>query len=465
MESLLGSDDLGRLKQSMLLGLARHPLALPDRLAALVASPGRDPALTALALAGQRQRFVRPQGAGETLDAARHMHLDPRPILPDGARRALRRLANGVERGSAAAVLRAAVRRIARAGFRLHPFDLPRMVAHIRDDAENLGLAERAYLSLTDRSTKAPVPGALHAEISVQNWGEFPKGHRVAFLAGVRRQDPAAGRALIADAFKSEAADLRGALLESLAAGLGPDDLGFLDAAMADRAESVRAVASRLIARVPGTPAFAARLAEAAHCFARSGTGLTRLLKRAGLAQSTDVTFSPPKAAGRSEQAAALRALFAGLPADDVASAAGLTMPELLAALPVDDDTVFTALLESARLEGRGDLMVRLIEHKLSHAAAGSFPLVIELATLAGQLAEPLSMTFAEQLLGSAGWQAVVQRLSDPGTKDDGTLVWTAVMMPAVAMPRFLDTLNPLAASAARSARDLAEMVMNLKPQ
>lgn len=464
---LIGSDDLGRLKQAMLLGLTRQPLALPERLAALVAAaaPGRDPVLTALALAGQRQRFVRPQVSGESLpEAARRMHQDARPILPDRARRALRRLAGGLERGGADAVLRAAVRRIVRAGFRLHPFDLPRLAAPIRDDAENLGLAERAYLSLTDRSPKPAAPGVLHAEICAENWSEFPKAHRVAFLQGVRRQDPAAGRALVEGVLKSEAADMRAALLETLAAGLSSDDLALLQSASVDRADSVRAVATRLIARVPGTPAFAARLAGAAGCFARGAGGLTRLLKRAGLSPSSEITFSPPKAANRSEQPALLRTLFEGLSVADVASAAGLTVPECLAALPVDDDTVFTVLLATARLEGRADLTARLVEHKLSHAVSGSFPVPLWLATLADKLAEPLAPAFAQQLLGSAGWQNVVQRLADAGTRDDGTLASTAVMMPAAAMPRFLETLAPLAASTARSARDVVELVLALEP-
>jgi hypothetical protein len=466
MASPIGAQEIGRLKQSMLLGLARHPLALPGRLAELIAAapPGRDPALATLALAGQQQRFARPQPEADVErvpEAARRLHQDPRPILPDAARRALRRLANGRADG----VLRAALRRIAGAGLRLHPFDLPRLVAHIRDDAEHFGLAERAYLSLANRSGKPPAPDVLHAEISAQSWSEFPKGHRVAFLTGLRSRDPAAGRALLAGAFKSEPADMRGALIDALAAGLGPDDLAFLEAATADRAESVRAAASRLIARMPGTPAFAARLAEAARCFARGGTGLTRLLKRAGLAPAAEVGFNPPKAANRNEQAVLLGALFEGLSAADVASAAGLTIPQLLAALPADDDTVLTTLLANARFAGRDDLVALMIEHKLAHAAAGSYPLPFELAALAGQLAAPLSVAFADQLLGSAGWQAALHRLSDDGSKDDGTLVWTAVMLPDAAMPRLLATLAPLSPTTARSARDFAELAMNLRPQ
>src|ERR1700730_6818087 len=106
MDSRIGSQELRDLRQSMLLGLARHPLAPQSLLAELIATapPRRDPALCVLALAGQQQRFLRPipdADAELVPEAAKLLHQDPRPILPEGARRALRRLASGLERGAA----------------------------------------------------------------------------------------------------------------------------------------------------------------------------------------------------------------------------------------------------------------------------------------------------------------------------------------------------------------------------
>jgi hypothetical protein len=468
MAHLMGTLELGRIKQSMLLGLARHPLALSDRLAARFTgdTPTGEQILAVLALAAQRQRFARPQADGATArvpPAARRMHEDQRPILPEGARRALLRLANGLERSHAGAVLRIAVRRITRAGFRLHPFDLPRLLPHIRDDADHLGLAERAYLSLVERSAKETA-SVLHADITAENWREFPKGHRVAFVQNVRRQDPAAGRALVEAAFKSEAADMRGALIAALAAGLSADDLAFLAAAVADRAESVRAAAAQLCAQVPGTPAFAERLTQAARCFVRDGSGLTKLLKRARLAPGSDVTFTPPKAANRNEQAALLHRMFEGLSLSDLANAAGLTVAEVLSALPADHDPVSNALMATARRHGRGEELSQLVEHRLARAASGSFPNPFELAALAAELPEPLRPDFAAQLLGSSGWQSELERLSAEGNnKDDGTLVWTALMLPEAAMPRFPETLARVPAATARSARDVADLMINLR--
>src|SRR5436190_2225119 len=84
-------------------------------------------------------------------------------------RRAVLRLANGVEKASADAILSVAARRVARAGFRLHPFDLPRLIGHIKGDARCLGLAERAYLALAESSNAADTPGLLQAEITSEN--------------------------------------------------------------------------------------------------------------------------------------------------------------------------------------------------------------------------------------------------------------------------------------------------------
>src|SRR5262249_54252295 len=127
---VLSAQDLGRVKQTMLLGLARQPLGIPAPLPPLgAAAPARDAALTVLALAGQQQRFQRPachDGVEPISEAARRMHEDPRPILPEAARRALLRLANGVEKPLADAVMSAAARRVAGSRLRLHHLALPR---------------------------------------------------------------------------------------------------------------------------------------------------------------------------------------------------------------------------------------------------------------------------------------------------------------------------------------------------
>src|SRR5579872_2044006 len=161
--AILSPRELGRLRHAMLLGLARQPLNPPEALRRLIAAsrPQRDPALTALALAGQQQRFQRPtldQAVGVASEAARRMHHDPRPIMPEPARRLLLRLANSLDKGAADAILCVAMRRIRRRGFRAHPFDLPQLLPRLKDDPRWLGLAERAFRALIDGPQVADGP-------------------------------------------------------------------------------------------------------------------------------------------------------------------------------------------------------------------------------------------------------------------------------------------------------------------
>lgn len=462
---VLSAQALGRVKQAMLLGLARQPLGIPEPLQPLAAAaPDRDAVLTVLALAGQQQRFQRPRhdGVEPISEAARRMHEDPRPILPEAARRALLRLANGVEKSLADAVLAAAARRVATGGFRLHPFDLPRLIAHIKGDARCLGLAERAYLALTASSEAAATPTVLDNEITRENWTGFQKIHRIAFLRNERRKHPVAARALLQDVFKSEAANVRGDLLGALDVGLGADDLPFLESLANDRADSVRVVAARLVAAVPGTPAFTARLSEAARSFVRSSLSVGGILKRIGLADAPAVTFKPKASANRGERHAQLARLFEGFSAAEVGAAAGLTVAEVIAAIPAHDEAILAAFSQRAMRDDDTPTMMQLANARLMAAEAPA----LVLAWLAGNLTEPASLDFGHYLLGSDVFEAALQRFQEANTptamKDDGTLVWTAAVLPTSLLASFLAKLEPLLPATTRAAREFAALVLAL---
>jgi hypothetical protein len=79
----------------------------------------------------------------------------------------------------------------------------------------------------------------------------------------LRATDPAAGRELLASTFAEESADDRAAFVAALESGLGDDDEPFLEAALDDRRQTVRAAAAELLARLPRSR-FAARMAERA---------------------------------------------------------------------------------------------------------------------------------------------------------------------------------------------------------
>jgi hypothetical protein len=456
----------------MLLGLARQTLTVPAPLQPLIAaaSPERDPALTVLALVGQQQRFQRlplHQVALALPEAARRMHQDGRPIMPKPARRALLRLANGIEKAAADAVLSAAVRRVARAGFRLHPFDLPRLIAHIKGDARCLGLAERAYLALADSSSTADTPRLLDADITSENWTGFPKAHRVAFLRDLRRKHPANARTMLEDVFKSEPAAMRGDLLAALDVGLGIDDLPWLESVATDRAESVRNIASGLIAGVPGTPAFTARLAEAARCFVRGGLSVTGILSRIGLASTSAVVFKPPSISTGMDRHVMLAKLFDGFSVAEIGAAAGLTPAEVIGALPVDEEAVYAAFSNRAVRDGDNTTMVQLVEARFATAGTKTYSPAFALAWLAGNLTEPVSTEFGNMLLGSTALQAALQSFQEASSptslKDDGTLVWTAAVLPAALLASFMMTIAPLPPATTRNARDLADLVLALE--
>lgn len=81
----------------------------------------------------------------------------------------------------------------------------------------------------------------------------LPKARRAIFRR-MRAADPATARAWLAEAWPHEKADIRADLVQLLAIGLVVEDEPLLTQALADRAESVRMAAARLLARLPESP-------------------------------------------------------------------------------------------------------------------------------------------------------------------------------------------------------------------
>jgi Family of unknown function (DUF5691) len=462
--TVLTPQDRMRIRQAMVLGLARQPLTPPAAVEPLLAaaSPGTDPARVILALASQRQRFERPAASAiaGTPSAASQMHADTRPIVPPPLRRALTRLANAVAKGQAGLVLQSAVARIASAGLRPHPFDLPWLMPYIKGNVACLGLAERAYLALTEQSGSGERSSILHATITAQNWTDFPKGHRREFLARQRAADPTAARALLESVFKSEPAPVRGELLEALSVRLSTDDLPFLESLAGDRADSVKAAAIRLTARVPGTPAHTARLATAAACFQKV-SGVKSLMSRIGLGASGDLLFVPPKAMPGQNVTAATVALFEGLSLSELAIATGCTGTQLLAALG-NEDTVIDVLMATAAANADEATHAVLFDHKVDALLQTSDLHAYSLMTLHALARGPMRAATAERVLGSPAWAGLMARLTNPETagRDDGAVLFAAMLMPASTMPRVLTTIEPVQSTGAREARAYANLVL-----
>ncbi len=89
-------------------------------------------------------------------------------------------------------------------------------------------------------------------------WQEGASADRLQMLAHWRSTDPAKARDEIAAVWRQEKADFRAELVEALANNLSAVDEQLLETALDDRSGNVRAVAQRLLARIPGS-AFQAR--------------------------------------------------------------------------------------------------------------------------------------------------------------------------------------------------------------
>jgi hypothetical protein len=92
--------------------------------------------------------------------------------------------------------------------------------------------------------------------------------------------------------------------------------------------------------------------------------------------------------------------------------------------------------------------------------------LLLLLHALALDLSGPAPAEFGKLVLGSAAWQAVLEDRRDAttpaGMKDDGTLIWTAAILPSELQTAFQGAIAALPPVATRSARDFSDLVLAL---
>jgi uncharacterized protein DUF5691 len=98
-----------------------------------------------------------------------------------------------------------------------------------------------------------PGPAIPAASGDPRVWETGNREERRSYLAGLRRRDLGAARDLLAAGWSRESGDDRTDLIAVLAHGLSAGDEDFLEQALDDRKEAVRAGARRLLAKLPGS--------------------------------------------------------------------------------------------------------------------------------------------------------------------------------------------------------------------
>ena len=342
----------GDFERALALGLNRTPL-----------KSGEETALATLALLAQQKRHRRTPGI-TTAAVETRLHHDPRPIMPDAARKPLTRLATSLPKDGWSFVGDAVFNRLDACGVRLHPFDLPRLEHLLRACPERIGSAERVWLSL-----RSPAQDATPADTPADNeaeWRLLPKAQKASALRQLRAKDAGKGRSWVENNIANIPADVRAALVEALEVGLSTADTPLLERlAEEDRAISVRDAATDLLAATRGSAAYEAKLAIAATLIEMSRTILGRRtvkLKSDELAKLIELPKNATTGARTLAETEALHRAFRNLAFSDIAKALAIAPGDLAAALGSDDG--LAAILAVAALhEGDAGIATKLMPH------------------------------------------------------------------------------------------------------
>ncbi|MFE5619973.1 DUF5691 domain-containing protein [Streptomyces sp. NPDC056470] len=350
------------LVTSALLGTDRRPPALP-----VTAAGGAPVALLDAAARHtvRRRAGLRPGPAAPAPAPAPEDHRRP---LPEAARHRLGQLLagraapapSGGRRGAAPDLAELLPQWLATAnehGYKAPASALPALLdaararTDLRPQALTLAGPRGLWLARLNPDWKfalrgaggsAALPGARDREAVEALWEEGLFAERVALLASVRAEDPAAGLALLRSTWTAERAEDRLMFLDSLRAGLSGADEEFLEEALSDRSRNVRSTAAELLSALPAS-ALADRMAgRASSCVSLDRTeGPARIVVEAphecdaGM-QRDGVVAVPP--AGRGERSWWLGRIVESAPLSCWPERFAGRTPEEIVALPVTDD-------------------------------------------------------------------------------------------------------------------------------
>lgn len=303
------------------------------------------------------------------------------------------------------------LRLVRRRGLRLPPPLLNRAaIALSGDDLDEVVAVmderDRAVFALDERwAARIRRFAQRDAPPDPARWEEGDAQERADHLARLRRTDPDAARALLADgAWLKARAPEREQILDALAIGLGPADEQILEERLDDRAEAVRGRAAELLSRLPSSA-----LIARAEALAERHVVVTRRALRAPAVELHGIEMTdalardryPAKAHRTSASLARLEEVIARIPTWRWPDLVGISAAELARArVRCDGQKVelLVPLIRAAVAWRDGELAAALADLGPSPAPAGLF----------GLLDEPRREALLHRLIAAKRYSAVV---------------------------------------------------------
>lgn len=316
----------------------------------------------------------------------------------------------------------------ARAGFRLPHALLPALLEAAGADAELRRATARvidargAWLaSQREAWTWATQPHDAvegpSGRVPPADWARLLSPDRVASLAKLRGHDPDSARSLVESTWATDSAKDRRAHLETLVIALGPDDEPILEAALDDRAASVREIAAALLDALPGS-ARASRMTARLRPLVESKGRIKRHLDVTlpddpDPAGQRDGLGKPPP--GRSARGWWLEQLAAGATLEVWTDASGVGPAATLQRL--SDEDALRGIRRAASARRDGEWALALLERTWDPTLVEALPrpdrerLVLarlgeakrpahEVVSLLAAVAAPWSADFSDRLIG-----------------------------------------------------------------
>lgn len=434
-----------RVMAALTLGTARAAIDAPASLGVPLDSGGPGTAerwpLIAAAILGQERSFRRT--VPPKFQEGTRLPESNGPWLTESERSILRRLVNvRKDYGGILAALWAGLQASPR---RLHPFDLPALRPLLTGPAAVPGPVESAWLVMTSAAGASEVTAG--GAWTDESWLEATPAAQGEYAAGRRRQDPAAGRALIQRGLEGQPAATRCRLVEALATGLSHADRELLESLLADRAKSVKEAAMDLLAWIPGTAAYAELLQDALEQLDVGKKGLLGRKKslklRRGGARPRQVLFRA-------------QAVFQRIRSQDLATALNVSVEDMFRAATKDAilQSVFLGramaegveatslaapllpeadgwdVLSTGSIDNDSPELRRTLPLVLHPSRWSSWPSSTELDELQAILGGPLSEEAARELLGGAPLKDVLKEEAGSSSPDGARFLVLVGLIP-----------------------------------